>query len=71
MPQSLVQIYVHIVFSTKHRSPFLNDAEFRDPGLCCFIPSGWTELRQPLWNFDYSRPSVSHARLNRATATLS
>jgi REP-associated tyrosine transposase len=29
MPQSLVQIYVHIVFSTKHRQPFLVDPEFR------------------------------------------
>ncbi len=30
MPQSLVQIYVHFVFSTKHRQPFLDDPEFRD-----------------------------------------
>ena len=30
MSQSLVQIYVHIVYSTKHRKPFLRDAEFRD-----------------------------------------
>jgi len=29
MSQSLVQIYVHIVFSTKHRQPFLKDKEFR------------------------------------------
>ncbi|NOY40862.1 MAG: IS200/IS605 family transposase [Planctomycetes bacterium] len=29
MPQSLVQIYVHIVFSTKHRTPFLKDEAFR------------------------------------------
>ncbi len=29
MPQSLVQIYVHIVFSTKHRRPFLTDVAFR------------------------------------------
>ena len=29
MPQSLVQIYVHLVFSTKHRQPFLTDAAFR------------------------------------------
>jgi len=27
MPQSLVQIYLHIVFSTKHRQPFLADAQ--------------------------------------------
>lgn len=30
MPQSLVQIYVHIVFSTKHREPFLQDKELRE-----------------------------------------
>ena len=30
MPQSLVQIYVHIVFSTKNREPFLTDRAFRD-----------------------------------------
>ena len=29
MGQSLVEIYVHIVFSTKHRQPFLRDSEFR------------------------------------------
>ena len=29
MSQSLVQIYVHIVFSTKHRKPFLEDNDFR------------------------------------------
>jgi REP element-mobilizing transposase RayT len=30
MPQSLVQIYVHIVYSTKHRQPFLRDKTLRD-----------------------------------------
>ena len=30
MPQSLVQIYLHIVFSTKHREPLLADATFRE-----------------------------------------
>jgi REP element-mobilizing transposase RayT len=30
MSQSLVQIYVHIVFSTKNRRPFLQDRELRD-----------------------------------------
>src|SRR5262245_57212973 len=29
MPQSLAQIYVHIVFSTKHRRPFLADKTLR------------------------------------------
>jgi REP element-mobilizing transposase RayT len=30
MPQSLVQIYVHIVFSTKERRPFLESKTLRD-----------------------------------------
>ena len=30
MSQSLVQLYVHLVFSTKHRQPFLHDADFRE-----------------------------------------
>jgi len=29
MPQSLAQIYLHLVYSTKHRKPLLNDDEFR------------------------------------------
>jgi REP element-mobilizing transposase RayT len=29
MPQSLVQIYVHLVFSTKQRQPFLRDSNLR------------------------------------------
>jgi REP-associated tyrosine transposase len=30
MPQSLSNILVHIVFSTKNREPFLNEADVRD-----------------------------------------
>ena len=30
MPQSLVRVYVHLVFSTKHRRPLLQDREFPD-----------------------------------------
>ena|ERR1043166_1241626 len=30
MPQSLAQIYLHIVFSTKERRPFLHDDTIRD-----------------------------------------
>src|SRR5262245_12061638 len=29
MPQSLAQIYVHIIYSTKHRTPFLQDVKLR------------------------------------------
>src|SRR5688500_4616829 len=30
MPQSLAQIYLHLVFSTKERHPFLRDRSLRD-----------------------------------------
>ena len=30
MPQSLAQIYVHLVFSTKNRTPWLRDGAIRD-----------------------------------------
>jgi len=30
VPQSLVQLYAHIVFSTKDRAPYLRDIDFRD-----------------------------------------
>lgn len=30
MPQSLVQVYLHIVFSTKQRRPFLRDRNLRE-----------------------------------------
>jgi putative transposase len=30
MPQSLAQVYLHIVFSTRERRPFLQDASVRD-----------------------------------------
>ena len=30
MPQSLAQVWLHIVFSTKERRPFLKDEKFRE-----------------------------------------
>ena len=30
MPQSLAQIYIHMVFSTKNRTPWLRDSGLRD-----------------------------------------
>ncbi len=30
MPQSLVQVYLHIVFSTKQRRPYLSDRDLRE-----------------------------------------
>ena len=30
MPQSLAQVWLHLVFSTKNRAPFLGDNNFRD-----------------------------------------
>ena len=40
MSQSLVQIYLHIVFSTKNRAPFLRDmqADGRLPSLVAGFP---------------------------------
>ena len=35
MPQSLVQIYVHIVFSTKNREPFLEDKVVKSESSLC------------------------------------
>jgi putative transposase len=29
MPQSLSAVYIHLVFSTKHRQPFLRDRSLR------------------------------------------
>ena len=29
MPQSLAQVWLHLVFSTKERRPFLNNEEFQ------------------------------------------
>jgi REP element-mobilizing transposase RayT len=30
MPQSMAQVYLHLIFSTKHRHPFLTDRRLRD-----------------------------------------
>ena len=30
MPQSLAQVWLHVIFSTKQRRPFLQNSEFRD-----------------------------------------
>jgi putative transposase len=30
MPQSLAQVYLHLIFSTKHRRPWLHDQALRD-----------------------------------------
>jgi putative transposase len=30
MPQSLAQVYLHLVYSTKHRQPFLKDRDLRE-----------------------------------------
>ena len=43
MPQSLAQIYVHIVFSTKHRQPFLTDGQLR--GQCHAYLAGTCKKR--------------------------
>ena len=37
MPQSLAQVYLHLVWSTKNRIPFLKDVA---------IPSKWVKARE-------------------------
>jgi len=39
MAQSLSQIYLHVVFSTKNRAPFLRDRVLRDPWMTDELPS--------------------------------
>ena len=51
MPQSLVQIYVHIIFSTKHRKPFLKDNEIREQ-LAIQIYTGFVTAGNVVANFD-------------------
>ena len=37
MPQSLPQIYLHVVFSTKNRAPFLTDKKLREETHAYFV----------------------------------
>ena len=46
MPQSLAQIYLHIVFSTKDRRPFLRDPELR-PKLYAYMAGTLRGLGSP------------------------
>ncbi len=46
MPQSLVQIYTHIVFSTKHRKPFLKDQTLRET-LHAYLVGACRNLESP------------------------
>ena len=38
MPQSLAQVHIHVIFSTKKRVPFLIDAEIRKE-MCAYLAS--------------------------------
>ncbi len=38
MPQSLAQVHIHVIFSTKKRMPFLVDAEIRKE-MCAYLAS--------------------------------
>ncbi len=38
MPQSLAQVHIHVIFSTKKRMPFLVDAEIRKE-MCAYLSS--------------------------------
>jgi len=46
MPQSLSQIYLHLVFSTKHRQPFLQDEILREK-LFAYLAGTCAELKCP------------------------
>jgi putative transposase len=46
MPQSLAQIYLHLVFSTKLRRPFLDDSELRE-GLHAYMSGILRNLDSP------------------------
>ena len=46
MPQSLVQIYLHLVFSTKNRQPFLQDMELRTKMLA-YLAGACKNLKSP------------------------
>jgi REP element-mobilizing transposase RayT len=47
MPQSLAQIYLHLVFSTKDRRPFLIDKSIRDE-MHSFLGGEWNKLDCPV-----------------------
>jgi len=46
MPQSLVQVYTHLVFSTKHRKPYLKDDELRGK-LHAYMAGACSNLESP------------------------
>ncbi|REJ96069.1 MAG: IS200/IS605 family transposase [Planctomycetota bacterium] len=46
MPQSLAQIYLHIIFSTKDRRPFLQDADLRS-ALHAYLAGACNNLECP------------------------
>jgi len=46
MPQSLVQLYTHLVFSTKLRQPYLRDAKLRD-NLHAYLAGACRKLESP------------------------
>ena len=51
MSQSLGQIYLHIVFSTKHRQPFLQDPSVRKE-LCAYLVGICSNLKCPSIQID-------------------
>ena len=46
MSQSLVQLYTHLVFSTKHRGPYLKDSALRDK-LHAYLAGACKNLQSP------------------------
>ncbi|MFN0017356.1 MAG: hypothetical protein ACKVP0_03790 [Pirellulaceae bacterium] len=58
MPQSLAQIYLHIVYSTKHRQPFLKDA--------ALLKEAHAYLAEVCGNLNLSAPQFSGSPLPAA-----
>jgi REP-associated tyrosine transposase len=46
MPQSLAQVYLHLVFSTKNRAPFIRDQAFRK-ALHAYLAGTCEKLESP------------------------
>ena len=45
MPQSLAQLYTHLIFSTKHRQPIIRSCDYKD--LCSYLGGILKEMESP------------------------
>ena len=58
MPQSLAQVHIHVIFSTKKRMPFLVDAEIRQEmfAYLASVMKAYAVPRADCWRDGRSRP---------------